>query len=143
MSNIIIRHINDDELDKMYALRHAVLRVPLGLSLYTQDFSTEKTYIKIGAFLGKQLVGCVMVELMPNDVAKIRQMAVDAQFQHQGIGKQLMYFAEEDCRKFYMQTIMMHARISAKPFYESLQYIPIGKEFVEVNIPHIEMQKSI
>jgi predicted GNAT family N-acyltransferase len=143
MLDVVLKIIAEADYDKMYALRHTILREPLGLNLYTQDFSTEKNYIKVGAYLADDLVGCVLIEVLPNHVAKIRQMAVDAALQGRGVGVQLMQFAEQICLQHQVKTITMHARLSACKFYESLQYVCIGHEFIEVNIPHITMQKQL
>ena len=143
MQFVDIRIINELEYDKMYALRHAVLRVPLGLNLYAQNFSTEQDYIKIGAFVQDNLVGCVLVEFLPNHIAKIRQMALDTNYHRLGIGGKLMLFAEQICVQYDIKTIVMHARLSAKLFYESAGYQAVGNEFLEVTIPHIIMQKKL
>lgn len=39
------------------ALRNKVMRIPLGLDIYKEDFSCEKDSIIIGMFDGKDLLG--------------------------------------------------------------------------------------
>jgi predicted GNAT family N-acyltransferase len=39
--------------------------------------------------------------------------------------------------------IRMHARKTAVGFYEKLGYTVIGKEFTEVSIPHLLMEKKL
>jgi predicted GNAT family N-acyltransferase len=140
---MIIRQITADELPLLYALRHEVLRKPLGLDLYDQDFSVETNWYKIGAFIDAQLVACVMLTVLPNDIVKVRQMAVDNSFQGKGIGMALMSYVHQWCVQHDYFTTELHARKSAIGFYQKLDYAIIGDEFLEVNIPHVAMQKRL
>jgi predicted GNAT family N-acyltransferase len=135
--------IEQKDFDKMYALRHKILREPLGLNLFTQDFSCEKDYIKIGVFHQKNLVACAMLEMLENQTVKLRQMAVDKALQGNGIGTLLMEFAQQYCMQNNIKTIVLSARISARNFYIKLGYLEIGKQYIEINLPHILMQKQL
>ena len=42
-----------------------------------------------------------------------------------------------------MNSIELHARENAVPFYLSLQYTIMGNQFLEVNIPHYKMTKEL
>jgi predicted GNAT family N-acyltransferase len=130
--------------DALYALRHKVLREPLGLNLYEEDLATEHNQIAIGAFEKEVLVACLMLVLLPQDnCIKLRQMAVDPSFQGLGIGKKLMLFAHKFVQDKQIPTIILHARKSAQAFYSKLGYVCYGTEFLEVNIPHIAMRVQL
>jgi len=138
-----VRLIQKSELDKLYALRHAVLRVPLGLNLYDEDFTREANWIKIGAFSGDDLIGCVMLSVLQNNVIQLRQMALDKDFQRKGVGRKIVEFAEQWCKENAIVKIELHAREAAMQFYLQLNYVCIGDVYIEVGIPHYTMYKML
>ena len=73
----------------------------------------------------------------------MRQVAVDAPFQQNGIGKKMVQFCESFATSRNFNKIELNARKSAVPFYLSLDYQIVGDEFLEVNIPHYKMIKSL
>ena len=70
-------------------------------------------------------------------------MAVADDYQGKGIGKMLIDFAEQTASDNGFNKITLHARKTAVPFYEKLGYWIIGDEFIEVDIPHYEMEKNL
>ena len=70
-------------------------------------------------------------------------MAVQNNLQGKGIGAAMMNFAENLARDLGYTRIIMHARKSAIGFYEKLGYKVSGKEFQEISIPHIIMEKRL
>ncbi|HEX7690957.1 MAG TPA: GNAT family N-acetyltransferase, partial [Sediminibacterium sp.] len=74
---------------------------------------------------------------------RLRQMAVTANLQGKGIGRALMSFAENIARDRGYRRLTMHARKTAIGFYEKNGYRICGPEFVEVTIPHFEMEKEL
>jgi predicted GNAT family N-acyltransferase len=142
LENITVRILNETELEHLYALRQEVLRKPLGMDLYNEDLKSEKEQIKIGAFHNQELIGCVMLKIS-DDCAKLRQMAIKADFQGVGIGKDIVLFAEQYCLDHHISKIELHSRKNAIGFYKRLKYVAIDEEFLEVGLPHFKMQKVL
>ena len=71
----------------------------------------------------------------------MRQLAVAAELQGQGIGTALVEFAEALAREIGYRRMILHARETAVPFYEKQGYSIIGEGFEEVTIPHWAMEK--
>lgn len=46
-----------EEYAKTLALRNKVMRIPLGLSIYDEDFSSEQEALMVGMFEGENLLG--------------------------------------------------------------------------------------
>lgn len=124
-------------------LRNKILRQPLGMNLYDEDLSKDKSDIHIGAFSEGKLVGCLLLSKLGSDTIKMRQVAVDTIEQKGGIGSQMVRFSEEWARKNNYFKITMHARKSAVAFYEKHGYMTIGNEFHEVSVPHFKMVKTL
>lgn len=141
----------DQLYDEWLALRHRILREPLGLSISPDDLATEKDQrhlIAVGDNVkdnveGNSLLGGLVVVPLDNFSWKIRQVAVDERFRRRGIGKQLMGAAEAFARKAGIQTLSLNSREKVISFYEQLGYCGVGESFIEVGIPHQKMIREI
>ncbi len=134
----------DREYETEKALRNQVLRAPLGLALSEADVRGEEKQIHLVAVdESGAVVGCVLIAPLGDGTARIRQMAVQERFRRKGIGAGLMAQAEKIARGLPVRKVTMHARVSARGFYERLGYRAASDFFLEVTIPHIAMQKTL
>lgn len=131
------------EYQQMVNLRHMVLRKPLGLDFNPTELEREKNDILIGCFDEDKMEGCCLLTDIGNKVVRLRQMAVLSGLQGKGLGRVLMQYAENIARDRGFVKLSMHARKTAVGFYEKLGYTIAGEEFVEVTIPHYEMEKTL
>lgn len=131
------------EYQQMVQLRNDILRKPLKLTLTPEELEKEKDEILIGAFEEEKMLGCCMLIIIDPSTVRLRQMAVLNNLQGKGIGRALMQFAENIARDRGFKKIIMHARKSAAGFYEKLGYQICGPEFVEVTLPHYQMEKKL
>lgn len=132
--------------EEMVSLRDAILRKPLGLSFSPEYLAREKDDILIGGFTTTQpehMVGCCILSRVDDNTVQLRQMAVANDYQQQGVGSDIVEFAEAQAIRAGYKTLMMHARNVAQGFYTKLGYQTVGPEFEEVGIPHYEMRKSL
>lgn len=134
----------DPEYAAEKALRDEVLRAPLGLTLTETDVSGEDRQIHLLALdeNGAE-VGCVLIAPAGDGTARIRQMAVAGSERGKGIGAGLMAQAERIARAQTIRTLTMHARLSARGFYERLGYRVTSEVFLQVTIPHVTMEKRL
>jgi predicted GNAT family N-acyltransferase len=131
------------EYQDMVDLRFKILRKPLGLIFTPEDLAAEKNDILIGCFEDDKLEACCILTQTDPKTVRLRQMAVTSVLQGKGIGRALMNFAENIARDRGYKRITMHARKTAIGFYEKAGYKTSGDEFVEVTIPHFEMEKEL
>lgn len=124
-------------------LRNQELRLPLGMDLYSEDLSRDKSDIHIGSYDGDRLVGIAILSPVDKDVVQMRQVAVDQSYQKRGIGKALVKYIEDYAREEGFSLIILHARAIALSFYEQMNYEIIGQAFEEVGIQHFSMEKKI
>ena len=142
----IIREIsfNSPEQKESINLRYRVLRQPLALQFTDEDLEKEFADFHIAAFLNQQVIGILLLLPINNSlVIKMRQVAVNFDFQNKGIGKSMVQFAEDFAKDKGFESMKLHARETAVPFYLSLGYSIIGETFMEVGIPHKAMFKEI
>ncbi len=130
--------------DETIRLRAKILKTPLGLSFTEADFTNEYQDIHL-AYYNEQfeLLACLVLEDLGDGILKMRQVAVDEGHQGKGIGTRLVKASEILAKEKGFEIMALNARDTAIPFYERLNYQKIGDEFIEVNIPHFKMTKSL
>ena len=138
----IIDH-GSKEYRQMVQLRMDLLRKPLGLTFNDEELESEKGQILIGAFEEEKMLGCCMLIRLEDGSVRLRQMAVLNNLQGKGIGRALTIFAENIARDNGYKRITMHARKPVTGFYEKLGYRVSSEEFLEITIPHYEMEKML
>lgn len=143
MTTLRIIDYGSCDYHEMVALRDAVLRKPLGLSFTPEYLQQEVNDMLIGCFDDVMIVGCCILTPQENGIMQLRQMAVAEGTQGQGIGSQVLAYAEGVSRSEGFSTLMMHAREVAVPFYKRNGYAIQGDLFTEVGIPHYEMFKRL
>ena len=131
------------EYQQMIKMREDILRKPLGLNFDEKELESEKNNLSIAAFDDDKMLGCCMLVPENENIVRLRQMAVLNDLQGKGIGRALMLFAENLARDRGYNKISMHARKNATGFYEKVGYKVVGDEFVEVTIPHYNMEKEL
>ncbi len=138
----IIDH-GSKEYRQMVQLRNDILRKPLGLDFSEQELNEEKENILIGAFEEEKMLGCCMLIPLDTKIVRLRQMAVLNNLQGKGIGRALIQFSENIARDNGFKKITMHARKPVTGFFEKLGYRISSDEFLEITIPHFEMEKML
>ena len=132
------------QYEAMKRFREETLRIPLGLTLSDNDLRDENTQIHIAAMHDDgAIVGTVLLKPLSQGHVKLRQMAVSPLCQRNGIGRELVQFAEEAAKTLGFDNVELHARIHAQAFYEKLGYEAVGETFFEVTLPTIKMIKRL
>ena len=124
------------------ALRNKVMRIPLGLNIYNEDFSCEAASTVIGIFDGDTLLATGTMSC-PDGQYKIDYLCVDFDLQGTGLGGRMLEHFEGIVRAAGCKKLVLDARLTAQAFYESHGFIPVGEVFVMAIAPvdHIAMEK--
>jgi ribosomal protein S18 acetylase RimI-like enzyme len=140
---------------ELLKLRNESLRKPLGLLLAQEEISRDRRdEIYLGLFHAEKgsLHACVILSPLTEHEVKLRQMAVDPQFQRKGLGRLLLKHAERISRERGWTEISLAARSSVAEFYEKLGYHKIGEAYAykivgeggfHLEVPHFQMRKSV
>ncbi|MGI9241596.1 MAG: GNAT family N-acetyltransferase [Verrucomicrobiales bacterium] len=124
-------------------LRDGILRAPLGLEFSEEDIAAEANDVHIVALEKGEVVGTLLLRSAGEGIVQMRQVAVSQKRQGQGIGKDLVKFAESLAWAECGDEIFLHAREPVVGFYEALGYGGSGEMFLEVGIPHMKMCKRL
>lgn len=140
-----IRIIKQDtaEYRKMIALRITALLEPIGVPAHYIVPEKEKDDILIVALEEEAIIGCCILTTAGEGQVQLRQMAVRPDYQGNGIGAQIINFAEKIAREKGFSMLTMNARNPVIGFYQKCGYEITGNEFFEVGIAHHKMQKSL
>lgn len=142
--HIIRAEIGSASHRDMIALRHRVLREPLGLAFSEEQLAAEEDQIHLALRRDDVVVGTLL--LVPPDAkgrARLRQMAIDPSLERQGFGKLLLHHGEGRLLHLQATRITLAAREDAVGFYAKLGYVRRGRPFIEVTIPHLLMVKQL
>ena len=112
MGEILVKQIliGTNEYEAELKLRDDIMRRPLGLCLFDENLSAETEDIHIGAFDAGKLVGVLVLTVYGKSSLRMRQVAVAADRQKQGIGTLLAAYAESIAAKQGCTAIKLHAR---------------------------------
>ena len=125
-------------------LRDEMLRRPLGMRLADEDLSDETEFTHI---VGKDgdgvIVACMSLKPLAEGVLKMQQVAVSVHRQGEGIGRELVEFAEGLAKRAGADLIVLHAREAVIGFYEKLGYKRVGERFTEIGVPHFKAEKRL
>lgn len=76
---------------------------------------------------------------------KIERIATLKQYRGKGYATELLNHLMEEAQEFFtdVPTFYLHAQVSVKPLYEKLGFIAYGNTFIEADIVHQAMGKTI
>ncbi len=86
-----------------------------------------------------QPVGCARLKAD----GQIGRMAILANIRNQGIGSKLLQFVLQQAVTENLNTVYLHAQLTAVSFYQKHGFKVSGEFFFEANIPHREMSRKV
>lgn len=131
--------------NELVELRYKILLEPLGLKFLDSFRPEEANYLHIGCveMLDGKLVGGLILAPVDNNSIRLMQVAVDTIYQGEGIGQQLVEYAEKRAKDAGYDIIIMHAMLFVAGFYEKMGYQAQGEAFDEQGITFMKMVKQL
>lgn len=131
--------------DELVELRYKVLLEPLGLKFLDMHRDKEANYLHIGCIesLDDKLVGGLILIPVNDKEIRLMQVAVENKYQGEGVGRDLVKYAEKRAKEAGYEKIAMHAMLSVVNFYEKIGFIQEGDLFEEKGITFIRMVKKL
>ena len=131
--------------DELVELRYRILLKPLGLKFLDAYRPQEAGYLHVGCIesLDDKLIGGLMLVPVDNEVIRMMQVAVDSKYQGEGVGRQLVGYAEKRAKEAGYSVLVMHAMLSVVNFYEKNGFAQEGDIFEENGITFAKMVKKL
>lgn len=135
---------SEHELEQYYNLRWRILRKPWNRPEGSEKDEFEDKSVHIIAKHDDHVVGIGRLQFNSATEAQIRYMAIEPEYEKQGIGKSIVGALEEHARINNCTTVILDAREPAIGFYEKLGYLKKEKTYLLFNsIQHYKMTKNI
>jgi len=131
--------------DELVQLRYKILLEPLGLKFLDSFRDKESGYLHLGCIenLDDRLLGGLVLAPVNDEEVRMMQVAVETRYQGEGIGRELVKYAEKRAKDSGFSKIVMHAMLSVVNFYEKIGYHQEGDIFEENGITFAMMVKQI
>ena len=132
------------EWDEYFALRYKVLRAPWNQPVGSERDAGDTNAIHLAYFLNHEIIGVGRLDLIENQGAQVRYMAIQPAHQGRGVGKKIMLALEQVAHDKGCKKMILHARENALPFYYAVGYEKIEKSYVLFSeIQHYLMFKNL
>ncbi|HEX7081440.1 MAG TPA: GNAT family N-acetyltransferase [Gammaproteobacteria bacterium] len=93
------------------------------------------------AYVGGEAVGTGRLDL--DKGGKIGRVAVTAAARRRGVGSAIMQWLHRRAEADGLRSVWCHAQVSAAPFYERLGYRITSDVFLEADIEHVRMERTL
>ena len=145
MRKMIDIDFGSSRYNELVELRYNILLEPLGLKVLDSFRAKEANYLHIGCIeqLDDKLVGGLILAPLDNENIRLMQVAVDTVYRGEGVGRELVKYAEKRAKEAGYSQIVMHAMLSVVGFYEKLGYHAEGDIFDEQGITFLKMVKDL
>ena len=141
--NVKYLKFNSFSQKELVLLREKVLRIPLGMKFSKEELALENNQHHFGIFDNEKLVGGLILVNQENNIAKMRQVCIDFEFQGKGFGQQLVLYSENWAKEKGFKIMFCHARKNALSFYKKMNYKVTGNSFEEVGLKHFKLVKKL
>ncbi len=145
MKKFLDIEFNSSRYDELVELRYKVLLEPLGLKFLDMHREKEANYLHVGCVetLDDRLIGGLILAPVNDKEIRLMQVAIDGRHQGEGIGRELVKYAEKRAKETGYSKVIMHAMLSVVSFYERLEYHQEGDVFEEKGITFVRMVKNL
>lgn len=136
------RLASQEEMRDALALRYEVFCVEQGVPQHEElDGRDDEGLHLVAVADGELLATCRLLFVGPT--AQFSRLAVRRSARRRGIATALLELAETEARAARVSRLVLHAQTYAQSLYERAGYRPRGRVFVEANIEHIAMERSL
>lgn len=137
---------NRDALARCRAIRRVVFvdeqQVPEALEWDGLDAEAQHFLALFEAAAGSIALGTARMRIVDGQ-AKAERVAVLRDERSRGVGRRLMRALEDCARRRRLRSVILHAQVTAIPFYERLGYVAHGDVFLDAGIDHRAMTKAL
>ncbi|MCV6592651.1 MAG: GNAT family N-acetyltransferase [Silicimonas sp.] len=138
----MIRVAGPEDMAAVLDIRARVFIAEQGVSEEEERDGRDGEAVHLIAFAGEQPVGTARI-LTVGTTGKIGRVAVLASERGTGIGKALIEACLVEIKAMGLETAKLGAQTHAIGFYEALGFAAEGPEYLDANIPHRDMLRTL
>ncbi|WJY28914.1 MULTISPECIES: GNAT family N-acetyltransferase [Sporosarcina] len=134
---------SEQEREAAFTVRKKVFVEEQGvpLSLELDDFDETASHFVVRD--GSKAIAAGRIRSTSDAVGKVERVCVLKEYRGKHLGNLMMHALEEHAKETGMSKILLNAQSYAVPFYEKLGYTVTSPEFMDADIPHRAMEKTI
>ncbi len=134
---------SETERADAFAVRQTVFVEEQGVdeALEYDEHEDEATHFV--AYDGDEPIGAARLREPNSGLGKVERVAVLESRRDAGVGRDLMLAVEDRAFEQGLEALKLHSQTRAAEFYRGLGYEQYGEEFMEADIPHVKMRKSL
>ena len=133
-----------EEFADYFLFRWVLLRKPLGLPCGSERDALEDAAYHVAAYDRQSVIGVGRVHLEGAHMARVRYMAVVANYRGQGVGRAILGRLEQFARRQKVRICWLYARENAVEFYKRNGYVIGGVGDSELSgVRHERMEKHL
>jgi predicted GNAT family N-acyltransferase len=137
-----VRRMEPNEIDAVLALREAVFCDEQGVSLDLERDGRDGQAVHIVAVDSGEVVGTCRL-LNDGDVWRLGRMAVRRDRRGTGLGAAVLEAAHREVQASGGREVRLAAQVPVREFYTRYGYKERGDIFVEADIEHVWMRKTM
>jgi len=134
---------NDKELEEILDIRKRIFVEEQGIPETLEQDGNDSSALHMVVKNGDIAVGTVRIRFLNNQQAKLERMAILKPLRGAGIGRGIITFLEEELKKRGIEQIVLHAQYYVIDFYIKCGFRETGLPFLEADIQHIRLEKTI
>jgi len=131
------------ELNGAFNVRREVFITEQKIAEEEEWDGLDDTCLHFVAKRGAEVIGTARLRFLEPGHAKIERMAVLIPYRRHGVGTGILANVEEALMSRGISEAVLHAQITAVPFYRSCGYKANGPHFYEAGIEHVKMVKRL
>ena len=142
--SVTVRTVRDEaELEAARDLRVRVFCGEQGVDASEELDELDEVAAQIVALDESGVIATCRVRETDRGLWKLERMVVEKRLRGSGVGARLLTGAEAEARERGASEMVLHAQRRAESFYAGNGYVPEGDTFLEAEIEHVRMRKSL
>ena len=133
----------DEDRERAFALRKEVFVKEQGVPLSLEIDEQDATAIHFIVNDGDDTIATARLREIEPKIGKVERVCVLSSYRGKRLGVLIMESVEQYAKNIDFNTLKLHAQSYAVPFYEKLGYVVTSPEFMDADIPHRAMEKSL
>ena len=131
------------EREDAFSVRRIVFVEEQGVPLSLELDELDETADHFVVYTENTPIGAGRIREIDSGIGKVERVCILPEFRGKHLGKLIMQALENHAAYKGLEKIVLNAQTYAIPFYEKIGYIITSPEFMDADIPHRTMEKTV
>lgn len=133
----------DKRIEAAHDVRRAVFVEGQDVPESHEFDGNDEAAIQVLARIDAEVVGTARFRSTEPAVGNVEKVAVLDEYRGEGVGRAIMKRMDAIGREEGVSILSLHAQTHAEEFYEKLGYETVSDVYMQVDIPHVTMEKDL